>query len=80
MKLIPTKHFAFITLECYSSNEDISQTFEFTIQANTFDRVSDKGILHEIENMSFGYDFDEMTIKVVERDINGNFIEREIVY
>ena len=43
-----------------------------------FDRITDENILREIDKMSFGYDFDEMTIKVVERDFNGNFIEREI--
>ena len=78
MKLIRTTKLVFITLECYSTIEDIQQTFEFTVQANDFDRITDENILREIDKMSFGYDFDEMTIKVVERDFNGNFIEREI--
>lgn len=80
MKLISTKKLIFVTLECYSTIEDIQQTFEFTVQANEFDRVTDEKILHEIEQMSFGYDFDIMIVKIVERGFNGNFIEREIKY
>ena len=80
MQLIRTTQFIFITLECYSTIEDIQETFEFTVQASDFDIVTDERILYEIEQISFGYDFDEMTIKIVERDTNGNFVEREIPY
>lgn len=78
MKLIRTTKLVFVTLECYSTIEGMSQTFEFTIQASDFDIVTDETIMREIDKLSFGYDFDEMTIKVVERNFNGNFIEREI--
>lgn len=79
MKLIETSKLLFITVDCYSSNEDISQTFTFTLQSSIWETVDDKRISHEIEMMNFGYDFDEMTITVIERDCcTGQFIEREI--
>lgn len=78
MKLIPTSNCIFVTLDCYSSSEDISNTFEFAIQSNECEKVNDKTILREIEKISFDYDYDEMTVKVVERDFDGHFVERVI--
>ena len=79
MKLIKTSKLLFVIVDCYSSNEDISQTFTFTLQSSIWEAVDDKRISHEIEMMNLGYDFDEMIITVIERDCcTGQFIEREI--
>lgn len=78
MKFIPISKCIFITLDCYSSSEDISNTFEFAIQSHEYEKINDKMILNEIENMSFDYDYDEIIIRVTEREFNGQFIEREI--